>query len=408
MIKLITPLLASLLLSTTSINAGFIDGVAHIVGGSSFSDIEQDYIDDNDMSSTKMYLMASDAFESKDWFVQWLIANRNDVYTKYVRNDVNFPSSKLPWHNAGIADAFRHIMWTALMAQKYGQVNSEEFSDIHEVKVFGLNHVSGMNTMPLNKESEHVDEKKWNYYKVTTTSMHSELKVMISNLDADVDLYVRQGENPTLQNYKRENTCRPYAGSTTKETCNMDVVSSTYYYIGVYGYKSGSYDIKAYLIDDLSIDIGVQGGLTPMDYHNNYIGASLGSTFDTLSKEQLQEKVKDFLLGNISTYISSTYNSHTMLPQNKAVIYDSFTNGSTKLKSLIVPKISTSANDADIEYFYNKYKSYFGSKEGNNYSCYTSYTCQNFTTGKKIAVHNGNKSLHYHYGSGWKTWRNNY
>ena len=364
MIKLITPILASLLLSTLSINAGFIDSVVALVNdGRSFSDMEQDYIDDNDMSSTKMYLMASDAFESKDWFVQWLIANRKDVYTKYVCNNVNFPSRKIPWHNGGIADAFRHIMWTALIAQKYGQTNAEEFSDLHEIKVYGLNHESGMNTMPLNKESEHVDEKKWNYYKVATTSMHSELKVMISNLDADVDLYVRQGENPTLQNYKRENTCRPYAGGTTKETCNMDVVSSTYYYIGVYGYKSGNYDIKAYLIDDLSIESDALDGLTPMDYHNNYIGASLGRAFNTLSKEKLQEKVRDFLLGKISTDIPSTYNSHTMLQQNKAVIYDSFTNGSSKLKSLSVPKISTPVNDADIEYFYNKYKSYFGSNE---------------------------------------------
>ena len=69
--------------------------------------------------------------------------------------------------------------------------------------------------------------------------------------------------------------------------------------------------------------------------------------------------------------------------------------------------VESSQNDQDIESFYNDYPNYFGTKLGDNYSCYSSYTCQNFTNGKKIAVHNQNKSLHW-YNNGWNIYRNNY
>ncbi|MCI5135641.1 MAG: hypothetical protein D3920_11340 [Candidatus Electrothrix sp. AW2] len=63
-------------------------------------------------------------------------------------------------------------------------------------------------------------------------------------------------------------------------------------------------------------------------------------------------------------------------------------------------------NDQDIEYFYKEYPSYFGAKSGGNYSCFSAYTCQNFSNGKKIAVHDQKKSLYWYDGS-WHLWRNN-
>ena len=73
-----------------------------------------------------------------------------------------------------------------------------------------------------------------------------------------------------------------------------------------------------------------------------------------------------------------------------------------------ITEVEVSDSDPDIEFFYNQYPGYFGDKLGSNYSCYFSYTCQNFSNGRKIAVHNQDKSLHYYTSSSWYIWRNNY
>jgi hypothetical protein len=71
-------------------------------------------------------------------------------------------------------------------------------------------------------------------------------------------------------------------------------------------------------------------------------------------------------------------------------------------------EIDANQGDPDIESFYNEYPSYFGEKSGGNYSCYSSYTCQDFANGKIIAVHNQNKSLHYNTNGTWHLFRDNY
>jgi serine protease len=78
--------------------------------------------------------------------------------------------------------------------------------------------------------------------------------VELTGLSSDVDLYVRAGALPTLGDYD----CRPYTDGTSSETCTLPNSGATTWYIGVHGYRAGSYTIKATLI-------GGGGGPTVLD-----------------------------------------------------------------------------------------------------------------------------------------------
>jgi len=109
----------------------------------------------------------------------------------------------------------------------------------------GVNN-SGDNIITLSSgvsKSGSVSKKAWKYYKISASSAHSQVKVEMTNLSNDVDLYVRKGSKPSTNSYD----CRPYSGGTTSETCTEDNSGSNLWYIGVQGFKAGSYSIKAIL-----------------------------------------------------------------------------------------------------------------------------------------------------------------
>lgn len=62
------------------------------------------------------------------------------------------------------------------------------------------------------------------------------------------------------------------------------------------------------------------------------------------------------------------------------------------------------ANDPDIEYFYNSFPDYFGTKVGGNQVYFGDYTGQQFNTGRLILVHHTSRALWW-YDNGWNQWR---
>lgn len=56
----------------------------------------------------------------------------------------------------------------------------------------------------------------------------------------------------------------------------------------------------------------------------------------------------------------------------------------------------------EVDRFYNTYQAYFGIKQGGQYSCYTDYICQNFLTGKVIALHKQTRGLFWYDGTVWR------
>ncbi len=85
-----------------------------------------------------------------------------------------------------------------------------------------------------------VSEGTWKYYTISA-SAGSTVTVNMTGLSSDVDLYVRKGSQPTINSYDE----RPYNGGTNSESATVTVNGSTTVYIGVQGYTSGSFTIKA-------------------------------------------------------------------------------------------------------------------------------------------------------------------
>jgi len=100
-----------------------------------------------------------------------------------------------------------------------------------------LSNNSGNDNYNLSKgHSSHdsVNINLWKYYKYTGGNAEIE----ITNLSNDVDLYVQKNTKPTKYTFE----CRPYEGGTQSELCRIS--SNATWYIGVFGYRSGSYKIK--------------------------------------------------------------------------------------------------------------------------------------------------------------------
>ena len=133
-------------------------------------------------------------------------------------------------------------------------------------------------------QSSSVSEGSWKYYKISASS-GSTVTVNMTGLSSDVDLYVKKDSQPTLNSYDE----RPYNGGTESESATVTVNSSTTVYIGVYGYTSGSFTIKATVSGGSSSGGGSSGGSNGNDSNlfQNSIGSHTNqSSFFMLDKPQ--------------------------------------------------------------------------------------------------------------------------
>ncbi len=83
----------------------------------------------------------------------------------------------------------------------------------------------------------------WVFYNIDVASKYNELKVTLSNMDNDFDLYVRKSLRPTFENYD----CRPYIGGIDTEECILTNSSDVKWFIGVHDFSNlgGRFEIKA-------------------------------------------------------------------------------------------------------------------------------------------------------------------
>ncbi len=90
--------------------------------------------------------------------------------------------------------------------------------------------------------SDSVKQNETKFYKIAGVR-GATLDALISNLSADADLYVRVGQKPTESLYD----CRSVKSRKNNDSCSISVDKNQDVYIGVYGYKAASYDVKATL-----------------------------------------------------------------------------------------------------------------------------------------------------------------
>ena len=74
------------------------------------------------------------------------------------------------------------------------------------------------------------------YYTINVPANSTALKVLLSNVTGDPDLYVRYGAKPTILSYD----CRPYHTKNRDETCNMDTPQAGTWHIMIDAYKDFS------------------------------------------------------------------------------------------------------------------------------------------------------------------------
>jgi hypothetical protein len=108
---------------------------------------------------------------------------------------------------------------------------------------------AGVATVPITSGetiSKHIEQKEKQYYKLTLPSTKDgSIKIKLSQLDADVDLYVKTGSLPTIPN----NDCYSANSYTKDEACSYDILdygeNKNEVYIMVYGFRSSSYKLVA-------------------------------------------------------------------------------------------------------------------------------------------------------------------
>ncbi|MCI5209447.1 MAG: hypothetical protein D3910_11780 [Candidatus Electrothrix sp. ATG2] len=127
--------------------------------------------------------------------------------------------------------------------------------------------------------SDSVDEHMWKQYRISASSADTGLQFDLSGLSADLDLYVKQGEMPTSSSYD----CRPYLDGTNSESCAMTNSGETDWYIGVYGYQAGDFNLKAVLSGGILTGSGLSFPVPLVDDTTgplawNFVAGSFGHT----------------------------------------------------------------------------------------------------------------------------------
>ena len=86
------------------------------------------------------------------------------------------------------------------------------------------------------------------YYKISATS-NKTLDVLLSQLSADADLYVKIGEKPTLNNYD----CKSEESAQSNDSCLLNITENSDVFIGVYGFRTADYQLKATIKSKISV-----------------------------------------------------------------------------------------------------------------------------------------------------------
>ena len=116
---------------------------------------------------------------------------------------------------------------------------------------------AGVDTIPITSGetiSKHIEQKEKQYYKLTLPSTKDgSIKIKLSQLDADVDLYVKTGSLPTIPN----NDCYSANSYTKDEACSYDILdygeNKNEVYVMVYGFRASSYKLVAEITESEKI-----------------------------------------------------------------------------------------------------------------------------------------------------------
>jgi len=122
----------------------------------------------------------------------------------------------------------------------------------------------------------------WSDYSIEVGSNATELRVTVSDLTEDADLYVLQGDLPETDSFD----CQSIEAGTADEECIIDNPGSGTWYIGIFGFEASDYTVKA------SIDGDEGGGDGDADSDDD----SSSSSGCTMGTDQLRDPTLGLLL----------------------------------------------------------------------------------------------------------------
>ncbi len=113
--------------------------------------------------------------------------------------------------------------------------------------------------------------REWHFYTIDSFANDERLTVSLTNLAADIDLYIRAGSRPSgATGQGGVYDCGSTYGGTSSEQCQLDVSGNETWYIGVYGYAASNYRLTA----TLESDSGTGSDITPLEL-DNQVGSQL-------------------------------------------------------------------------------------------------------------------------------------
>ena len=128
-----------------------------------------------------------------------------------------------------------------------------------------------------------VNHKKTQYYKIVAT-VNQTLNVLLNQLSADADLYVKIGSKPTLNSYD----CKSENGDQENEACLLNIPQNGDIFIAVYGFETAHYSVKATLstpnnqTTTLQSGVPVNGSIVKNAMKHYKISATENKTLDVL------------------------------------------------------------------------------------------------------------------------------
>ncbi len=125
-------------------------------------------------------------------------------------------------------------------AEVYIRVHGRKASNFNLKAVETVNNIRALTSGVALSDSVKQNETK--FYKIAGVR-GATLDSLITNLSADADLYVRVGQKPTESVYD----CRSVNSRKNDDSCSITVDKNQDVYIGVYGYQSTNYEVKATL-----------------------------------------------------------------------------------------------------------------------------------------------------------------
>lgn len=96
---------------------------------------------------------------------------------------------------------------------------------------------------PNQKIFDSVEFEEWVDYEIDLSSK-GDLEIKLVNLSDDVDLYVKRGNLPKFDDYD----CISQYSGIMEETCSLENEGNNTWYVSVYGYFAGSYELHVLFI----------------------------------------------------------------------------------------------------------------------------------------------------------------